>query len=134
MITLELPLYVELKRKNSVKRVYAGMNVYRNLHHHVSNDVKKSYKAIVWGKLEHGSFKAPKAPVSVAITLYAPDARDRDLANVLPVLQKYCDDAVVEYGLIKDDSVKYIKEITYKYGGIDRTNPRAEIVYKGADE
>lgn len=122
------PLFVELERKRTKpKRIYASMNVYRNLHHHVASSVKHAYKDIAWAQL--AGFKELITPCRVEVTLYAPDKRDRDLSNFCSVIQKYSDDAVVEYGLLPDDSVKFIKEVIYRWGGVDTTNPRIEVNY-----
>ena len=130
MLKIILPTYVDVKRSKKNKRVYANLNVYRNLHHITNNDAKHMYKDIVWEQLESMELKALREPVRVIVTLYAPDKRDRDLGNFCSIAQKYCDDAIVEYGLLTDDNVKYLKECVYKYGGIDKNFPRFEVEYE----
>lgn len=130
MIKLVLPLHVDLPRRKKPKRVYANMNGYKNLPHKMNSSVKDIYKAMVWEQLKDEREVLP-TPVHVIITLYTVDKEERDLANICPVIQKYVDDAVVEYGLLKDDNVKYLKRVTYIYGGVDRNHPRCEIEYAG---
>lgn len=132
MMTISVPLYVDLPRKKGKpKRVYANLNVYRNLHHVINNDTKHKYKELVWAQLQGmHPIKPLKMPVKVTVTLYAPDKRDRDLGNFCSVAQKYVDDAIVEYGTLPDDSVKYLKECSYRYGGVDSVNPRFELTYE----
>lgn len=103
------------------------MNVYRNLHYQIANAVKHTYKEIAWRQL--AEYKSLVTPVKATVTLYAPDKRDRDLSNFCAIVQKYSDDAVVEYGFLPDDSVKYLKEVSYIWGGIDAANPRIEVRY-----
>lgn len=130
ILKINLPLYVDVQRKKSkAKRVYANLNIYRNLHHVTNNDAKHMYKDIVWQQLETMQLTKLHEPIKVIVTLYAPDKRDRDLGNFCSIAQKYSDDAIVEYGLLIDDSVKYVKECIYKYGGVDKCNPRFEIEY-----
>lgn len=126
-----IPLSVDVTRKKGKpKRVYANLNVYRNLHHITNNDVKHLYKDIIWKQLYEMPSERLREPVRVTVTLYAPDKRDRDLGNFCSVAQKYADDAIVEYGILTDDSVKYVKECVYKWGGVDRSNPRFDVEYE----
>lgn len=130
-LTLNTPLYIDLPRKRSkAKRIYLSLNVYRNLHHTSSNAAKHAYKRIVWDQLDAMDTYPIPTPCKVTVTLYAPDKRDRDLGNFGAIAQKFVDDAVVEYGLLPDDSVKYIKECSYLWGGVDTANPRFEVKYE----
>lgn len=128
---ITLPLYVDIPRKKGkAKRVYANLNVYRNLHHVINNDTKHLYKELIWAQLQEMHPITPLVmPIRVTVTLYAPDKRDRDLGNFCSVAQKYADDAVVEYGVLPDDCVKYVKECVYRWGGVDTNHPRFEIEY-----
>lgn len=130
-LKIELPLYVDVHRKKGkAKRVYSSLNVYRNLHHVTNNDAKHMYKDIVWQQLQElpTNFRLHE-PVTVIVTLYPPDKRERDLGNFCSVAQKYADDSVVEFGMLTDDSIKYVKRCVYEYGGVDKSNPRFEIEY-----
>ena len=131
MLTIVAPLYVDIPRKKGkAKRIYANLNVYRNLHHTLNNDAKHLYKELVWRQLEEmHPVEELVAPIRVTVTLFAPDKRDRDLGNFCSVAQKYIDDAIVEYGILVDDSVKYVKECNYRWGGVSST-PRFELVYE----
>jgi hypothetical protein len=46
---------------------------------------------------------------------------------VLPIIQKFTDDALIELKVISDDSWKVIKAIDYRFGAIDKENPHAEL-------
>ena len=48
-------------------------------------------------------------------------------ANVLPVVGKFAQDALIALGAISDDSYKVIRSIEYRFGEIDRKNPRVEM-------
>ena len=62
-------------------------------------------------------------PVKVRYTYYMPDKRARDLGN----LEKAVSDYLVSQCVIEDDNIKIIQEISIKYGGIDRDNPRVKV-------
>jgi Holliday junction resolvase RusA-like endonuclease len=46
-----------------------------------------------------------------------------DLTNRI----KLTEDVLVEAGLIKDDSVRHVRELRQEFAGIDRGNPRVEV-------
>jgi crossover junction endodeoxyribonuclease RusA len=50
--------------------------------------------------------------VSIFIRLVAPDKRHRDAGNC----DKACVDILVKAGLIKDDSNRYVRRLTYEWG------------------
>ena len=128
---LSYPLFIDLPRKKGKpKRVYSSLNVFRNLNHFTANECKHMYKDICWKQLHAMPTQRLNSPCEVTVTLYAPDARDRDLGNFCTMIQKYSDDAVVEFGLLKDDSIKFIKRVIYEWGGVDRTNPRIDVHYQ----
>lgn len=57
------------------------------------------------------------------ITIYPPDARKADLTNKAESVM----DTLVDAGILEDDNWFVVNEITLKFGGIDKENPRAEI-------
>lgn len=65
--------------------------------------------------------------VSITYTVFFGSKRKTDISNVCSIVDKYFCDALVELGKLPDDNYDYIKEITYKFGGIDKNNPRVEI-------
>ena len=123
---IQLPLYVELG-KIKIKRHYINVNSYRNWHHRVSNNIKIEYKRQVSPQLKGLNFER----VSLRYVYYKPTARKVDLGNVLSITDKFFSDALVENGCLADDNCYYIPEITFKYGGIDRDNPRVEVTING---
>ena len=131
-LMITCPLRVDVKRgRGKPKRCYLSLNCYRNWHHRLSNDAKHEVKRLVWDQLDAmDGAMVLRTPIEVRITLYAPDKRERDLGNFCAMAQKFVDDAVVEYGLLTDDSVKYIKRVVYEWGGLDRCDPRFEIKYR----
>jgi hypothetical protein len=130
-ISVSLPLFVTIPRKTKEdKKVTLSLNVIRNLHHFSMNAIKAIVHKMVTSQLSaYGKVPILTPPIRVTVRLWLPDRANKDLANFAPVAQKFADDAVVEFGCMKDDNVKYITECFYVFMGIDKTYPRFEITY-----
>ena len=134
---LILPLSVTMPRKTKDDKVFAmNLNNFRNAHHFVMNKAKILWKEIVKDALEKRHvgdtdyrtyYDMPNEPYRFVYTVFPSSGRKFDLGNVLPAIQKFTDDALVELEEISDDSWKVIKAIDYRFGGIDKENPRAEL-------
>lgn len=64
------------------------------------------------------------APVALQATFYVADNRQRDLDNMLASIQ----DLLVKAGVLSSDSWQTLNPITINCAGVDRSNPRVEIV------
>lgn len=62
----------------------------------------------------------------VQITMYAPDKIRADLTNKAESIM----DLMVDAGIIEDDNWFVIPEVVLVFGGVDRENPRAEVIIK----
>lgn len=126
---LELPLYVLLPRvKSDDKQFSLNLNVYRNAHFQVLNQAKVIFADQVKMMLLTTDPKGGlEPPFHFTYTVYPPNKREFDLANVLPIVQKFCDDALISAGVIEDDNYSVVSAIDYRFGGIDRKNPRVEL-------
>lgn len=107
-----------------------NLNNYRNVHFTALNTSKKNYKKEVMKAFIGVIQPLQLTSFEINYVLFAPDRKTRDLANVLSVVDKYACDALVELHVLKDDSVDYLKRITFDYGGIDKENPRVEMTVK----
>ncbi len=132
LLKLSLPLYVELPRKTKANvKFYLNLNKFRNSHHSIMNNAKKAYKEVVLELLRAWSvdkLRVRNTKVRLTYTLYPKTKRRMDLANILPAVQKFTDDALVELGVLEDDDYQIISHIDYRFGKIDKLNPRAELV------
>lgn len=68
--------------------------------------------------------------VSVEFHIYARDRRKFDIDNVSSIHAKFALDALTELGKLKDDNYLYIPETHTYFEGIDKDNPRVEIIIK----
>jgi hypothetical protein len=118
-----LPIF-GMKAKN--KRVALNLNQYRNWHYLVNSKLKREFKADIKENLNF----VIKGAVEIQYKYYAPDNRKRDLMNVVAVVDKYFQDALVETGCIEADDMSIVKKVTARYLGIDRKNPRIEATIK----
>ena len=128
---LLLPLTITIPRKTKADKVFAlNLNTFRTAHHFVMNNAKISYRNIVQ-TIWHNSFPYTTIPLELPLhftyTIFPSSGRRFDLANVLAAVQKFTDDALVELGVIPDDNYKVIGAIDYRFGHIDKENPRAEL-------
>ena len=119
-IKLDLPLYVFVSK---VRKKWLTLNSYRNWHYKVSNNCKKKFKE----DIKHLMNFNLKGQVRIDYEYYAPDKRKRDLMNVISVIDKFFQDAMVEGGCIEADDVSIVIEVNSKFMGIDRENPRLEV-------
>lgn len=124
---ITLPLSVTIPRKTKADKVFIlNLNIYRNCHHFVLNQAKIAWKEIVKQSTAGKTIVEP-SPFKFVYTVFPNSGRKFDLANVLSIIQKFTDDALIEFGVIPDDNYKVIPIIVYKFGKIDKENPRVEL-------
>ena len=126
-----LPLSVTLPRKTKADKVFIlNLNVYRNTHHMTLNQAKVLWKDTTWQGVLDAKFPValfPEPPYRFTYTVFPASNRKFDLSNVLSVVEKFTDDALIECGVIPDDSYKVIPCIDYRFGGVDKNCPRVEL-------
>jgi len=125
-INIISPVSVTLPRKTKKdKKIALNMNIYRNLNFMVNNQMKVIYHDLMQDQL--GNLKL-KTPIDLRFTLYKGQNRKSDRANVLSIVEKFFCDALVEFKCIPDDNDDFIRSTYYETGGVDRSDPRVEIV------
>ena len=113
--------------KTKTKDFILNLNVYRNTHYQTLNKVKINYKEAVKPQIA----KLPKyGKIALVFTLYPKTRLLTDISNVCSIHDKFFCDALVEFGKIEDDNYKFVPEITYRIGHVDKENPRVEIEIK----
>ena len=111
--------------KSKKKLCSLNLNNFRNLHYQANNKMKHQMHSIMQEKCR--GLGKPELPVELIYTFYRKDKRNVDLNNIGAVVDKFATDGLVLAGVLPDDSVKFIKKISYIDGGIDKQNPRAML-------
>lgn len=120
---IDLPLEVHYSKK---KKFILNLNNYRNAHYRVLSISKRLYSDNLVPRLK--GFDRFTEPVSLTYTYYARSKRRLDISNPCSIIDKFACDALVKAEILEDDSFKQIKEVVYKFGGIEKDNPRCELV------
>jgi len=128
---LILPLRVILPRKKVADKKFSlNLNIYRNSAPFTINDAKKAYVGAVRETVA-GQKLLCRPPLRFSYVVFPHTRRRMDLGNVLSVVQKFTEDALVELGLLTDDSYDIISKVEYGFGCVDRDNPRVELTIDG---
>jgi hypothetical protein len=123
---IKAPLFVMVGKK----RFPINLNHFRNAYFHAINKSKILYKEQIQSQLK-GLVLFP--PLTITYTYYPPDKRLADLGNVLTIQSKYFEDALVELGYLEDDNYTFINRSIYKFGSMDRADPRVEIEIRSTE-
>ena len=123
-ILISLPIYLPIKKN---KMTLIGMNWYRNEHFSTLNKVKKIYKQLIQNQIVTN---LKFTTYNVEAILYYKNARS-DLDNSISVILKFVNDALQELDIVTNDNVNNFIEFNGKVGGLDKTNPRLEIIITG---
>ena len=120
---IDLPIEVYYSKK---KKFILNLNNYRNAHYRVLSISKRLYSDNLVPRLK--GFDRFTEPVSLTYTYYARSNRRLDISNPCSIIDKFTCDALVKAEILEDDSFKQIKEVVYKFGGVEKDNPRCELV------
>ena len=120
---IDLPIEVYYSKK---KKFILNLNNYRNAHYRVLSISKRLYSDNLVPRLK--GFDSFTEPVSLTYTYYARSNRRLDISNPCSIIDKFTCDALVKAEILEDDSFKQIKEVVYKFGGVEKDNPRCELV------
>lgn len=118
---ISLPITVPVSKAKSFS---LNLNQYRNAHYQTLNKAKKNFHVLVSPLLKDLPIFQN---ITMMYTLFPPSMRDLDVANVCSIVDKFFSDTMVHNGRIIDDNFNYLPQVTYKFGQIDKTNPRVEV-------
>jgi len=124
--TFSVPIRLEAGVRKK-KTFYLNLNQYNKWHFQDKNQLKKLFKITI---LKDVRKLRPVKACHVIYTIFYPTNRKFDLDNIGSVTCKFTNDVLTECGIIEDDNYTCIKEVTYKFGGVDKENPRAEVTIK----
>jgi Holliday junction resolvase RusA-like endonuclease len=97
-------------------------NIVSNIQESVTPDELKQADAFADKQL------APiEGKCKVTYTIFYPNQRKFDIDNIGAIVAKFNNDALTELGILEDDNYEFIQEIVFKFGGIDKDNPRCDV-------
>lgn len=121
MYLIEVPLRVPVTK---TKWFSLNLNQYRNTHFHVLNKSKVVFKSLIQEQVD----LLPKfSCIKLTLTLYPKTKRKCDLDNVLSIVTKYTQDVLVTSDRLWDDDYTCIPKIDFRFGEVDKDNPRVVI-------
>jgi hypothetical protein len=123
MYKIQVPLYVEKNKKGD--KWWLNLNNYRNTHYQTLNNVKKKFKEVITSEVNTLNFI--NEPIKITYVVYPPTKRLFDMDN-MAILSKFTGDAIVELGRLEDDNYNWVPEVSFKFGSVDKTNPRCEVI------
>lgn len=117
---LELPITIKVGRKNFA----LNLNFYRNAHYQTLNRMKGEFGSEISELISTlPTFKW----VNLTYTLYPKTRRLCDVSNICSIVDKFFCDALVNQGKLEDDNYQIVKQVTYKFGQVDKENPRVTV-------
>lgn len=106
---IELPAVVQVRKK----KYSLNLNLYRNTHYYVLNQMKKNFSSLVQEQLKD---IPPLKKVFLKYIVHPKTKRLFDVANVCTVVDKFFCDALVQAGIIADDNCTIVEYVSYTVG------------------
>lgn len=127
MLTQELSVPIRLEVGVRKKKThYLNLNNYRNWQFQLNNQLKKTFKITVANDIRN--LEPVGGPVKITYSIFYPTKRAFDVDNIGTVISKFTMDALVEFEIIEDDNYHFVPEIVFEFGGIDKENPRCDVL------
>lgn len=124
MYTVISPIHITTGSKKATK-VALNFNRTRNMHGFQWNNIKEQYTNTLLPLVQNlPSFDK----IKITYSLYIGSNHKTDVMNWVSVVDKFFQDVLVKANKLPDDNYKYVPEIVSKFGGVDKQNPRMEIV------
>jgi len=124
MNIITLPIYYVQKFKTKKDKTWlVGDNAYRNWHYFLKNNVKQHYHDLVKNQVNDSKIAGQ---YTLLIDIYIKNVNS-DGSNIASRIEKFSLDALQECGVVVNDNSKYHVGTTWRFKGIDKENPRAEI-------
>ena len=122
--SFDVPIRLEIG-VNKKKTHYLNLGNYRNWQFQVSNQMKKTFKIKIAETVR--ALKPVSGPVRITYSIFYPTRRLFDVDNIGSVVCKFTLDALVEFDVLEDDNYKFVPEINFEFGGVDKENPRCVV-------
>ncbi|WP_065647683.1 hypothetical protein [Pantoea eucrina] len=121
MHVMSLPLSVALSSKS---KFILNLNQYRNTHYLSLNRAKVAFGELVQEAI---AGLPAMARVRLTYTVYPKNKQMFDISNVCSVVDKFFCDALVGAGKLPDDNYAHLAQVNYRFGAVDKENPRVEV-------
>ncbi len=132
-LTIDLPLEIYYGKQNT--KYPLNLNIYTRTHYRTLAKLKVGYENIVMAllynkrseirELQEEMKQGKKA--TLVYFYYHGSASSIDVSNPCSVIDKFACDGIVKGGVLPDDKWQYVEEVRYRWGGIDKTNPRCTL-------
>lgn len=142
MWTINLPLQIRCDDQTKQVKHRPGwtpplftlnLNQYRNAHFRVLNPAKVNFEILARGLIRRQ--KIPKLnQVSLEYVFFPGSRQRRDTNNVCSIVDKFFSDALVSAGIIEDDNYNFIVDSRFRFGQIDKLNPRVTVTIRNSQE
>lgn len=126
-----VPIVLEIG-VNKKKNYYLNLNKYKQWHFQESNNIKRTFKLETLECMRE--LQKVTKPCKMTYTIYYSTKRAFDLDNIGSIVAKFTQDALVELEILEDDDYHHIVEVQFLYGGVDKDNPRCDIVIEEIDD
>ncbi len=133
-LTIDLPLEIYHGKNN--RKYTLNLNIYTRTHVRTLAKLKIGYENIVQSLLltKHRQeirqiqeeMKTGRTALLI-YTIFEETARGVDVSNPCSVIDKFSCDGIVKAGVLPDDNWHYVREVRYRWGGVDNTNPRCRL-------
>lgn len=129
MWIISLPLAIAVSKK---KDFPLNLNHYRNAHHFTLNKAKENFHELA--KVLIAKSGIPRLErLTLEYIVYPGNRQIFDVNNICSVADKFFSDSLVKCEVLKDDNYKFIAESQFRFGCIDRENPRVDVIIRSPD-
>lgn len=112
--------------KSNVKPCIPSLNEINASIRMVQNDWKQRWKEFIVYLVEKQGYQGLKLKnVKIIVDFYFWDNKKRDIGDNYNL--KFINDGLVSSGFLEDDSCVVLQQVTYRYRGVDKNNPRVII-------
>lgn len=122
--SFSVPIYINIG-KSKKKNHYINMNSARNWPFHLSNNLKKKFKAAIEDRLPT---EICYSKYRLEYVIYLPNKLKRDIMNIGSMIDKFTNDALVELGIVEEDNYNHLQDVRFSYGGYDEEKEGYVIV------
>ena len=118
------PLEVKV---SSRRKLILNLNQLLKTDYRVVNKAKAEYTRLMRSTL---LYLPQFERVALKFVMFPKTRRLCDVDNVCSVQAKFFQDALVHWGKLEDDNHSYIRHLDFHFGGIDKDNPRVDVIIK----